>query len=84
MEHVKSIRAKRQLHQEENEGLGPTNHLPRAAKTAFCISAECLNPEWREMLCGVPKHQFMAKVLLMTLQDNGTYSYLYLYPSFAY
>ena len=71
IEQLRNKRAKCQIVEDENESLGPTNHMSKAAKTKFIAAASTLDPDWLLGVRNLPREQFFHKTLLLSLQDNG-------------
>ena len=71
VEQLRNKRAKCQIIDDENESLGPTNHMSRAAKTKFISAASTLDPDWLSRVRNLSREQFYHKTLLLSLQNNG-------------
>ena len=74
VEQLRNKRAKCQIIEDENESLGPTNHMSRAAKTKFIAAASTLDPDWLLGVQDLSREQFYHKTLLLSLQNNGEYN----------
>ena len=71
IEQHKKKKADRLIITDENESLGPTNHLSRAAKSKFIAAATTLDPHFLESARSLSQKQFIFKTLHLSLQDNG-------------
>ena len=74
VEQLRDKRAESQIIEDENESLGQTNHMSRAAKTKFLAAASTLDPDWLTSVRDLSREQFYQKTLLLSLQNNGEYN----------
>ena len=71
IEQLRQRQALREVVGEENECLGPQNHMSKAAKVKFIAAASTLDNLWLQSFRDLSRDQFMQKTLLLSLQNNG-------------
>ena len=56
---------------DDNDCVGPKNHLSHTQKLKFIAAASSLDPEWSASVKKLSKEKFMEKILVLGLQHNG-------------
>ena len=71
IEQLRHRNALRDVVEDENECVGPQNHMSRASKVKFIAAATTLDHKWLPSVRELSREQFMLKTLLLSLQING-------------
>ena len=64
---------------DDNDCVGPKNHLSHTQRLKFNAAVSSLDPEWAASVKKLSQEKFMEKILLLSLEENGTLDHIDMY-----